>query len=185
MVLPQRWVNCKDFSGLVDVYVYSIIYVALLQLSVVMHIKLLFLPTTRNFVWIWQCPNQKSSMCICCLTMLLTVDIFKSAAWQEVEAIEDPKLQELAQLLPMVALRSRAPSTVKRYRRSLPKMANLGNTKVRQSNMPPSVTFTRSLLHNLPNSKVVHQCPDRGSIECNILGPPVSCHRRPNKKWHR
>ena len=49
--------------------------------------------------------------------MLLTVDIFKSAAWQEVEAIEDPKLQELAQLLPMVALRSRAPSTVKRYRK--------------------------------------------------------------------
>ena len=52
MVLPQGWVNCKDFSGLVDVYIFSIIYVALLQLSVAMHIRLLFLPTTRNFVWI-------------------------------------------------------------------------------------------------------------------------------------
>ena len=47
--------------------------------------------------------------------MLLTVDVFKSAAWQEVEAIEDPELQELAQLLSMVALRSRAPSTAKKY----------------------------------------------------------------------
>ena len=52
---------------------------------------------------------------ICSLT-LLTVDVFKSAAWQEMEVIEDPELQELAQLLPTVVLsRSRAPSTVRNY----------------------------------------------------------------------
>ena len=35
--------------------------------------------------------------------------------WQEIEAIEDPKLKELSELLPTVVLRGRAPSTVKKY----------------------------------------------------------------------
>ena len=40
---------------------------------------------------------------------------FGSAAWQEVGAVEDPELQELGQILPMIVLRGRAPSTVKKY----------------------------------------------------------------------
>ena len=43
-------------------------------------------------------------------------DLFsKSAAWQELDNIEDPELKELATLLPTVVFSSRAPSTVKKY----------------------------------------------------------------------
>ena len=46
---------------------------------------------------------------------LFLIDVFISAAWQETEVIEDPELRELAQLLPTVVLRSRAPATMKKY----------------------------------------------------------------------
>ena len=47
---------------------------------------------------------------------MLIIDLFnESAVWQELAAIDDPELKELANLLPTVVLRSRAPSTVKKY----------------------------------------------------------------------
>lgn len=47
---------------------------------------------------------------------ILPLDLFsKSAAWQELDKIDDPELKELATLLPTVVFSSRAPSTVKKY----------------------------------------------------------------------
>lgn len=45
----------------------------------------------------------------------IILDIFKSTARQNVEAIEDLELKELTELLPTVVLRGRAPSVVKKY----------------------------------------------------------------------
>lgn len=42
-------------------------------------------------------------------------DIFIQATWQELASLQDPDLCELAKSLPAVVLRSKAPSTVKKY----------------------------------------------------------------------
>lgn len=47
------------------------------------------------------------------------LDIFcRSDVWQELDNFEDPELKELAKCLPDVVLRSKAPSTVKKYSRA-------------------------------------------------------------------
>ena len=47
--------------------------------------------------------------------LFLLTDIFKHGIWLELYNISDPKLRELAEYLPLVALQSRAPSTAKKY----------------------------------------------------------------------
>ena len=47
--------------------------------------------------------------------VIRSLDVFKAPAWRTVEEVEDPDIQELAQLLPSIVLRGRAPSTVKKY----------------------------------------------------------------------
>ena len=42
-------------------------------------------------------------------------DVFSNGIWPEIGQIHDPNLKELAESLPMVALRSKAPATVKKY----------------------------------------------------------------------
>ena len=47
--------------------------------------------------------------------VIRSLDVFKTPAWRTVEEVEDPDIQELAQLLLSIVLRGRAPSTVKKY----------------------------------------------------------------------
>lgn len=49
------------------------------------------------------------------LNLCKLLDLFKGDVWRELGEVEDPGLQELAKSLPLVVLRSRAPSTVKKY----------------------------------------------------------------------
>ena len=42
-------------------------------------------------------------------------DIFEQGVWVEMQAVQDPELRELADSLPEVVLRGKAPSTVKQY----------------------------------------------------------------------
>ena len=42
-------------------------------------------------------------------------DVFSNGIWPEIGQIHDPELKELAKSLPMIALRSKAPATVKKY----------------------------------------------------------------------
>ena len=49
------------------------------------------------------------------LCVYLMTGILGQGIWKEVEALQDPELKELAKSLPLTVLRSRAPSTVKKY----------------------------------------------------------------------
>ena len=40
---------------------------------------------------------------------------FSKGVWPEIHQIDDPELKELAELLPLIALHSKAPATVKKY----------------------------------------------------------------------
>ena len=42
-------------------------------------------------------------------------DVFSKGLWPEIRQIDDPELKELAESLPTIALRSKAPATVKKY----------------------------------------------------------------------
>ena len=42
-------------------------------------------------------------------------DVFLNGIWPEIDQIHDPELKELAESLPLIALRSKAPATVKKY----------------------------------------------------------------------
>ena len=42
-------------------------------------------------------------------------DVFSKDLWPEIRQIDDPELKELAECLPMIALQSKAPATVKKY----------------------------------------------------------------------
>ena len=42
-------------------------------------------------------------------------EVFEQGVWSQLQEFEDPELQELAESLPAVVLRGKAPSTVKKY----------------------------------------------------------------------
>ena len=42
-------------------------------------------------------------------------DVFSKGIWPKIHQIDDPELKELAESLPLIALRSKAPATVKKY----------------------------------------------------------------------
>ena len=44
-----------------------------------------------------------------------SLDVFSKGVWPEIHQIDDPELKELADSLPSIALRSKAPATVKKY----------------------------------------------------------------------
>ena len=46
---------------------------------------------------------------VCC------ADVFEQGAWNQCQAVNDPELRELAQILPDIVIRGKAPSTVKQY----------------------------------------------------------------------
>ena len=46
---------------------------------------------------------------------LISLDVFSQVAWKDLRELQDPELQELAAVLPNLALQSREPATVKKY----------------------------------------------------------------------
>ena len=46
---------------------------------------------------------------------LISIDVFSKGAWKDLRELQDPELQELAAVLPNMALQSRALATVKKY----------------------------------------------------------------------
>lgn len=49
------------------------------------------------------------------LTVSLCTDVFEQGAWNQLKSVDDPEFRELAQALPDIVLRGKAPSTIKQY----------------------------------------------------------------------
>jgi hypothetical protein len=102
------------------------------------------------------------------------IDLFsESAVWQELEAIDDPELRELAKLLLTVVLRSRTPSTLKKYSGAFLRWKTWAQQKYEVAYFPASPIQVSLYL----NSKTINQLSSRRGSKRHILGSPS---RQPN-----
>ena len=74
--------------------------------------------------------DSRYELLISSMFVLCVLDIFSTSSdWSDLGKVEDPELKELAELLPTIGLRGKAPSTVKKYSGAFLRWKNWANQK--------------------------------------------------------